>query len=301
MKANHPKATPKVNLLMRLPPEQRNLTIAFLVSLLLHGLALSIHFKLPSIAARSAEKALDVILVNSKSAQRPTEAQAKAQAHLDGGGNTDENRRAKTPLPPNASLKPGRDFLLEAKRRVAELEAQQRQLLTQLAAQAQVKPGERQEQAVEPSPNTPSGRDLAEQALAIARLEGEIARNAEEYNRRPRRKNIGARTEEYRFAQYVEDWRQKVERIGNLNYPEAARGRIYGRLMLTVKIRSDGSLEGVDLDRSSGQPVLDEAALRIVYLAAPYAPFPDNIRRDTDIIEITRWWSFTSGDKVKAD
>lgn len=285
---------------MRLPPEQRNLTLALLVSLLLHGIVLSIHFKLPEKAARSAEKALDVILVNSKSTQRPTDVQAKAQAHLDGGGNTNEDRRAATPLPPNTSITPGHD-LIEAQRRVVELEAKQRQMMTQLASEARVSPGERHDQQLEPSPGTLSGLDLAQQALAIARLEGQIARNIEEYNRRPRRKNIGARTEEYRFAQYVEDWRQKVERIGNLNYPDAARGRIYGRLMLTVKIRSDGTLEGVDIDRSSGQPVLDEAALRIVRMAAPYASFPDNIRRDTDIIEITRWWSFTSGDKVQAD
>jgi len=286
--------------LLRLPTEQRNLALALLVSLLLHGIALSIHFKLPEKAARSAEKALDVILVNSRSAQRPTDVQAKAQVNLDGGGNTDENRRVATPLPPNVSRDPGRD-LAETQRRIVELEAAQQRMMTQLAASARVRPGERSEQPLEPTPGALSGLDLAQQALAIARLEGQIARNVEEYNRRPRRKNIGARTEEYRFAQYVEDWRQKVERIGNLNYPEAARGRIYGRLMLTVKIRSDGSLEGVELERSSGQPVLDEAAQRIVRMASPYAPFPDNIRRDTDIIEITRWWSFTSGDRVQAD
>jgi protein TonB len=147
--------------------------------------------------------------------------------------------------------------------------------------------------------STTSGLDLATSALNMARLEGQIARNIEEYNTRPRKKFIGARVEEYRFAQYVEDWRQKVERIGNLNYPEAAKGKLYGNLVLTVVIRADGNLDRVDLNRSSGQKILDAAAKHIVEMAAPYAPFPDNIRRDTDIIEITRTWSFSTSDRLQ--
>jgi protein TonB len=135
----------------------------------------------------------------------------------------------------------------------------------------------------------------------LVRLEAEIGRSIDEYNQRPKRKFIGARVEEYRFAQYVEDWRQKVERVGNLNYPEAARGKLYGSLILTVAIKSDGSLERVELNRSSGHKVLDEAAQRIVRLAAPFAAFPENIRRDTDIIEITRTWTFTGADQLSTN
>ena len=146
-----------------------------------------------------------------------------------------------------------------------------------------------------------SGLDLASSAMAIARLEGQIARQMEEYNQRPRKKFIGARVEEYRFAQYVEDWRQKIERIGNLNYPEAARGKLYGSLILTVVIKANGDLERVEVNRSSGQALLDDAARRIVRMAAPYSAFPENIRRDTDIIEITRTWTFTNADRLRAD
>ena len=127
------------------------------------------------------------------------------------------------------------------------------------------------------------------------------ARNIEEYNQRPKRKFIGARVTEYRFAQYVEDWRQKVERVGNLNYPDSARGKLYGSLVLTVAIKQDGELERVEISRSSGHQVLDEAARRIVRLAAPYAVFPEAVRRDTDILEITRTWSFTGADQLRAD
>ena len=282
--------------------QRRTLGFALGVSLILHGIMLSIHFKLPEKLSKATEQALDVILVNSKSARKPEKAQAKAQANLDGGGNTDENRRAKTPLPVAPDTHQG-DDLTTAQKRVAQLESQQRQMLTSLQGQKAVSVDAKSND-LPPTPNTPptpNGLDLANTALNLARLEGQIARNIEEYNKRPRKKFIGARVEEYRFAQYVEDWRQKVERVGNLNYPEAAKGRHYGSLVLTVVIKSDGSLERVDINRPSGQPILDNAARRIVEMAAPYSPFPANVRQDTDILEITRTWSFTTSDRLQSE
>ncbi len=283
----------------RLDPDRRNLTVAVALSLFLHAILLSIHFKLPEALDKATEQALDVILVNAKTKKRPDKAQAKAQANLDGGGNTDDKRRAKTPLPVAPTVREGND-IREARQRVARLEAEQQQLMSRLQSQktvASATPGE-----ASPAPPTPapSGIDLASAALNLARLEGQIARNLEEYSKRPRRKFIGVRVEEYRFAQYVEDWRMKVERIGNLNYPAAARGH-YGSLVLTVVIRSDGSLERVEVNRPSGQKVLDDAARRIVEMAAPYPPFPAAIRHDTDILEITRTWSFTTSDRLQSD
>jgi len=280
--------------------QNRNLSLALGVSLVLHAIVLSIHFKLPQAINKATEHALDVILVNSRSASRPDKAQAKAQANLDGGGNTDEDRRAKTPLPVAPTVQEGND-IVEAKKRVSELEAQQQQMLTRLRASKAVISENRRNDKAPPGPPAATGIDLATAALNLARLEGQIARNVEDYNKRPRKKFIGARVEEYRFAQYVEDWRQKVERIGNLNYPDAAKGRLYGSLVMTVVIKSDGSLDKVELNRSSGQRVLDNAARRIVEMAAPYAPFPDAIRRDTDIVEIVRTWTFTTSDRIQAD
>lgn len=279
-------------------PAVSGLTLGVGLSIALHAVVLSLHFKLPEALGRASERALDVILVNSKSARKPPGVQALAQANLDGGGNTQQERIASTPLPPSQQSKDG-DSLVDAQRRVAELEAQQRQLLTQTKSERQVS-NERDTRAPQPDPvPTLSGADLARNAMAIARLEGQISQQMDAYNKMPRKKFIGARTEEYRFAQYVEDWRQKVERIGNLNYPEAARGRLYGSLVLTLTIRSDGSLASVDLDRSSGYPELDRAAQRIVRMAAPYAAFPEAIRRDTDELVITRTWSFTSSDHLQ--
>jgi len=181
---------------------------------------------------------------------------------------------------------------------VQDLEAQQQRLLTQAKSKTKAAPSAERQAQPEPTPGI-SGRDLAQSALAMARLEGEIAKNVDEYNQRPRKRNIDTRADEYRFAQYVEDWRLKVERIGTLNYPEAAKGKLYGTLMLTVTIRSDGAVDKVEINRSSGHKILDDAARRIVQMAGPYAPFPPDIRRDTDILEITRSWFFTNNDSLE--
>lgn len=274
------------------------LNLALTASFILHALLLATHFSFPEHSKSMRDKALDVILVNSRSANRPKDAQALAQTNLDGGGNTDENRRAKTPLPPTQQQTAGAD-IEQMKRRVQELEARQQAMLTQAKNQRSIASAEPRDEQLKPS-TTLSGLDLAESARAMARLEGEISKSVEDYNKRPRKKFLGARAEEYRFAQYIEDWRQKVERIGTLNYPEAARGKLYGTLILTVSINSDGQLGRIDINRSSGHKLLDDAARRIVQMASPYAAFPPDIRRDTDIIEITRTWYFTQGDQVSA-
>jgi protein TonB len=281
-------------------PSSHSLTLALGLSILLHAVALSIHFKLPDVILdKYLSQPLEVVLVNSKTRAKPVEPDVLAQANLDGGGNTDENRRARTPLPVLKDAERGVDAK-RAARRVRELEAQQLKMMTQLQAAKSVTPAEQPEPA--PAAQAPqpqvSGRDLAAGALAIARMEAQISRQTEEYNKRPRKEFVGSRAREYRFAQYVEDWRLKVERIGNLNYPDDARGRVYGSLVLEVSIKADGKLEAVAVQRSSGYPILDRAAERIVKMAAPYASFPANIRRDTDILVITRTWTFAPGDKL---
>ena len=139
---------------------------------------------------------------------------------------------------------------------------------------------------------------MADRSLAMLNLQAQIARQTRAYQERPRKRFIGANTREYRFAQYEEDWRAKIERVGTLNYPAEARGKLYGTLRLTVTIRPDGTVESIDLDRTSGLKVLDQAAFRIVQLASPFAVFPESIRKDTDLLVITRTWFFAQGDKI---
>jgi protein TonB len=147
-----------------------------------------------------------------------------------------------------------------------------------------------------------NGDDLVQRAMEMARLEAQINKNWDAYQKMPRRKFIGARTQEYRFAQYIEDWRIKVERIGNLNYPQQARQeKVFGSLQLSVSIRADGSVENIEVSKSSGHRILDAAAMRIVKLAAPYSPLPPDITKDTDILTITRTWTFTSSDRLESE
>jgi protein TonB len=276
----------------------RVLGAALGVSIALHATLMAVHFKMPDPRTRSAPQPLEVVLVNAKTRERPVRAEVLAQSNLDRGGNVDDNRRAKTPLPVTEPRKPGKD-LADARRRVQQLEAQQQRLLAQARESARKVPAESPRAApAEEAATRPNGRDLADLSLAAMRLQAQIDLQTEQYQKRPRKKFIGARAAEYRFAQYEEDGRVKIERVGTLNYPAEARGKHYGNLRLTVTIRPDGSVESIELDRSSGLKVLDAAAFKIVRMATPFAPFPPNIRRDTDLLVITRTWFFGQGDKI---
>jgi protein TonB len=272
---------------------------ALTASIVLHAVVLSVRFGLPDPSRlRTPPQTIDVVLVNSKSATKPAKPDVIAQANLDGGGNTDENRRAKTPLPVTREVERGED-VKRARKRVQDLEVKQRQLLAKLDASKAAVPVQEAKPAPAEAPPAPvSGVDLMSSALALARMEAQIARQIDEYNKRPRKQFVGARAAESRFALYVEGWRQKIERIGNLNYPEDARGRIYGSLRVTVSIKPDGSVEEVQIDRPSEHKILNEAALKIVRMGAPYAPFPPDIKRDTDLLVITRTWTFAPGDRL---
>ena len=242
---------------------------------------------------------MDVVLVNARTATKPVKADALAQANLDGGGNTDQKLRAHSPFPAVEDKDPSRE-LKAAESRMKQLELEAKELMTRMKSQAQV-----QQVEVVPQGQTKAdaqARDLVDKSLEIQRLEAQIRRDYQAYQERPKRKFVGARASEYRFAQYVDNWRLKIERIGNLNYPEEAKARkLYGSLQLTVAIKSDGEVESVEINRSSGHKVLDQAAIRIVRLAAPFERFPANIRADTDILHITRTWTFTRADQVLAE
>ena len=279
------------------PRHDRLLATALAVSIALHLTAAAIHFS-PFDFSRLVDKEppLEVALVNAKSATKPTKADILAQANLDGGGNTDQKRRAKTPLPvlPREAAKN-----VAAAVPTTEAPREQRQeLITQVNASAAVQAQPAPEETPERT-DSPTVSQLMQKTLEAIRLEAQIAKDWDAYQRRPRRQFIGAQAHEYRFARYVEDWRLKIERIGNLNYPEAARSqKLYGSLVLTVSIRSDGTLENVEINHKSVHRVLDAAALKIVEMSAPYAPFPPDIKRDTDILTITRTWTFAKGDEL---
>jgi protein TonB len=280
---------------------ERALAWALGLSIVLHAILLTLHFTAPNRSALRRESNLEVVLVNAKTANRPKDAQVLAQANLDAGGNTEEKQIASTPLPPTAQERTG-DTLMKRRRRVQEMEARQRQLLAQVKSKAAALPPPQAQKVSQPEPVVRmSGLDLAESAMAMARLEAKIDRDVNQYNKRPRVNVFGTRAATAVEAQYAEDWRLKVQRVGNLNYPEAARGKFYGSLVLTVEINSDGSLHSVEVSRSSGYKVLDDAAKRIVRLAAPYGPFSAEMKRNFDIYSFARTWTFSSEDKLQSD
>ncbi len=280
---------------------QDRLYVAIFFSLILHAIILlGVNFKMPEADFDKIATSLDVVLVNNKTLAKPTDTKILAQDNLDGGGNTDEDRRATTPFPILPTSKPSINNL-SAQEKVAALERETKRLLTATESTHQVDQADNPKVKPEKKPMTSNTSELVQRSLDIARLKAQIAKDHSAYQKRPKRRFVGARTKEYRFARYVEDWRLKVERIGNLNYPEEARrGKLYGNLQLTVGIRADGSLESIGINRSSGQKILDEAAIRIVRLSGKngFAPFPPEISRDTDILHITRTWAFSRSDEL---
>ncbi len=276
---------------------------AVLASMVVHAVVLfGITIRPPDLSKlNNNPPPLEVVLVNAKSSTKPIDAEALAQRNLDGGGNTDANRRAKSPLPVLRNDPQTTELSVQA-RRVEQLEVEARKLMTQAKSETSVETSSSQPQPQTETLVAPSAADIRSRSFEIARLEAQIDKQMDAYQKRPRRKFVGARTAEIPLAAYIDAWRVKVERVGTLNYPQAARDqKVYGTLKLTVSIKSDGSVENVEINTSSGHKILDEAALRIVNLAAPYAAFPGDISKDTDILSITRWWTFTRSDKLHTE
>ena len=250
-------------------------------------------------AAAPVTPTLDVILTETRSDEAPEDADFIAQANNQGGGDQDRAQRPReeqlAPVPkPDPGLSP--DVLI-AQAPPPEPEPTPR-LLTTTGASDRALPLPKDQRDTEPSA-LPQGRELIEQNMEMARLAAEIERRQQLLAKRPRRKFVTASTREYEYAAYLRAWVAKVERVGNLNYPEAARRQgIYGSLKLTVSIYASGKIEKIEVDRSSGSKVLDAAAVRIVELAAPYAPFPADMQKKADILSITRTWTFTRSDQL---
>ena len=304
--------------------------ITLTVSALLHLIVIiTLNFEPPDLKSlKDKMLPLEVVLVNAKTKTKPNKADALAQANLDRGGNTEADRKMKSALPipktkpTEVEVKPTAEAKQPEKATQARSEAEHKQpavnnkpkqvqeLITQNQSKKKINP-EPAQQTAAPQPEkgpqetpskTISAVDLMANSLEMARLEAQIAKQQDEYQKRPKRKELGARTKEYRFAAYVDAWRQKVEKVGNLNYPEEAKAKkLYGQLELSVDIKADGTIEKMTVTRSSGYRVLDEAAKRIVELAAPYAAFPEDIRKDTDILGITRTWTFTKEDSLSSE
>ena len=273
------------------------LGLALFVSILAHMVVvLGVTFSAPRIRQPGAES-LEITLVQTRSDKTPDHPQFLAQANQDGGGDVQSPDVARSPLP-----------IMEMSDRNSELPRAQPQpqprvsVLSDLVALLTGEDSERRIKTTEPHPQkkaenqTPERTGLPERRardIERARLNAEINRSFQEFQAMPRHKFLNARTQEYKYAAYMDAWRAKVERVGNLNYPEEARREnLSGSLVLDVAINPDGSVHALQVLRSSGQKLLDDAAMRIVQIAAPYAPLTPDMRAEADILHITRTWEF---------
>jgi protein TonB len=235
---------------------------------------------------------LDVVLVNWKSETKPDEADFLAQASQLGGG---ESNEAKRPSQENTGASPGPadgdDPVDQQKQTSSAVDAAREQVLIK---DNSAEFSQQITSIEQPDTPLPSAATLMQESMTMARLQPGIQRNRESQSKLPRRKWISANTREYEFAAYMQAWVAKVERVGNLNYPEEVRRlKLIGDLVMTVGINLDGSIESIEIQRSSGKPQLDQAATRIVRLAGPYSPLPEHINASVDILHITRTWRFS--------
>jgi len=240
---------------------------------------------------------IEVTLVNTRSEIEPDKADYLAQANQEGGGNTDEKIRPETlfaplipknvinvttPTPPNVA-------------QPKEQRAERKELMSQAESKTKIVTDVSPVKKSETKSKTAA--ELVSQSKDIASLEVELGESMRAYSQLPRKKYITAQTREYKYATYMESWRRKVEKIGNLNFPEEAKRRnLKGSLILDVAINADGTIRSLKVRRSSNHKLLDDAAMRIVHLAAPFAPLSAAILKETDVLHITRTWEFLGGD-----
>ncbi|PID60134.1 MAG: energy transducer TonB [Gammaproteobacteria bacterium] len=242
---------------------------------------------------------LEVVLVpNNSDSMAPEEADYLAQHSQDGGGESDEASRPASPFASNQDF--DTDGVAPQPVRAsapAPVEQRDRDAITAVFADEELASDDQQEQNEHIEAHR--DKDLIEQDLEIAKLAAEIDRQREAFAKRPKKKHINARTTEAAYADYMYRWVEKVENIGNLNYPDAARRRnLTGALILIVGIHKTGEIESITVDESSGHKILDDAAKRIVELAAPFEVMTGKLAEETDILYIVRTWEFQSGNSI---
>lgn len=282
------------------------LTTAIAVSVLLHAVVLLLHFVAPDPATtQAADPGLEVILVNAKHDKKPLNAQALAQADLDGGGASDEGR-SKSPLPDMRKTENG-DNVVVAKRKIEELEEHQQKLMDQFRKKTPFTSQPSNEKNQSDNQLNPNGQDKVDSNQAIARMAAEISQTIEDQNKRPRKTFITPSTQAVGYAMYYKALQKRVEDVGTLNFPQKEGKKLYGELIIYIPIFQDGSIYekdgGPKVEKSSGNKALDAAALRIVRRAAPFGKFPPNMRstdKDDLWVVITRF-KFTRDQQLETE
>ncbi len=272
------------------------LSTAIVISVALHGILLLMHFTSTKAAeSRAIDLGLEVILVNAKHSKKPIKAQALAQADLEGGGVNDAGR-SKSPLPDMGKIANGEN-IKEVKRNVEELEERQKTLMSQFRKKTPFSTSSPKDKVqTDDQPTEVKGPDRIDSNQALARMAAEISQSIEDQNKRPRKTFITPSTQAVGYAMYYKALQKRVEDIGTLNFPQKNGRKMYGELIIYIPIFQDGSIYekegGPKVEKTSGNPALDAAALRIVRRAAPFGKFPPNMRssdKDDLWVVITRF------------
>ncbi|CAG1017722.1 hypothetical protein BURC_02403 [Burkholderiaceae bacterium] len=271
------------------------LQVALLVSLAVHGALLAVRVADPEAFDRVFEDTpLEVILVNTRSKEKPVKAQAIAQANLAGGGEL-EKGRATSPLPPSATVELG-EHIEDSRRQIEELQEEQRLLLAQLRRQLAALPA--------PDPKresrTPQGRANAEQRRQLLQVTAEIEKRINEENARPKKRYVSPATKEAAYAMYYDRLRVKIEERGTKNFPDHRGRKLYGELVIVLTIDALGRVVDAEVVVPSQSKILDRRALAIVKAAAPFGVFTTAMRREADLIEVTSRFTFAGEGGLKA-
>jgi len=288
-----------------LPPparvsEQQRLGATLALSLLVHGLLIAgVGFAVSGNAP--LVPTLDVIFSQTSTPLTPAQADFLAQANQQGGGDHDRPQR---PRDSQAGIVPQPDNGLAPAptRRQDAAVPPPPQARVVSSTQGEHVVADAQSRPLPERPDRNAPMTAREQRDAeMARLAAEVHLRSEQYAKRPNRKFVSASTREYAYANYLRAWVDRAERVGNLNYPDEARQRrLGGQVVITVGVRRDGSVESSRILRSSGTPLLDAAALRVVELAQPFPPLP-RTDDDIDILQVTRTWVFLPGGQLHDD
>ncbi len=271
------------------------LLVALFLACLVHAvLILGVSFDFPK--PKSLQKSLDIVLVRNPTEKAPEKADFLAQENQQGGGEAHEKIIPKaTPLPRQGSGEERHKPLPEQKPVQA---AKPKPVLKQANSEKKVAADRGEQDQADAEQPRLSSETLSQQ---IADLSTELySKSLQAQANQPRIAYINSvNAHRYKAAAYEAAWQEKVERIGNLNYPEEARRRnLSGSLILAVGIKPDGSVYSIKVRQPSGEAVLDEAAKEIVKLAAPFAPFPDELKKDYDVLVITRTWRFSADNRM---
>jgi len=273
--------------------------MTFFLATIFHGIViLGVTFSVSPPADSKTSPALDIILVQTKAPTEVEDADYLAQVSQQGGGNAEKKARPREIFSaPTLSSTPGITMQSSVQQQQKKQQTEQVAMLTQEQAEYSIN--------TEKNPSKEDDSNRVKQTnvnrnTQTARLAAEISNNIEEQASMERTKYLNSSTKEFAPAQYMRQWIDRVERVGNLNYPDQARRKkLSGTLILDVVINAKGELVKTDLRQSSGHQILDDAAKRIVELAAPFAKFPKKLRNETDVIHITRSWEFLNNSSMR--